>query len=286
VPDQGARQISENKDGKNIIKMKDPADILKEFGKEVLQNCVKCVIIDFEYLVARSKVIYDINTSEGKSKAVAFLFPYLETLDSDIIRDTAMGQLADALRVDREAVRGDYNRRNMSGRTTFAMRNSQDQPHKTIGVRMNDELFLLAVVAVHDRLYSQFRARLSIKEIEDPAAKDLFIALEDCFVHDETGLDALLPRIGSENVRKFIVERGASNEFSSNPEQLISDGIKRIKQKRIERRLAKIVTELRLMEGNTDKDENNYRNAAIYEELLLEKVHIDAELRKLKENKK
>jgi DNA primase len=124
-----------------------------------------------------------------------------------------------------------------------------------------------------------------MEEIEDPAAKDIFIALEECFVHDETGLDALLPRISSEKARKFIVERGVTTEFSSNPEQLISDGIKRIKQKRIERRSAKIVTELRLIESNQNKDENTYRSAALDDELLLEKMHIDAELRKLKENK-
>ncbi|MDR2793196.1 MAG: DNA primase [Treponema sp.] len=273
---------------KRVIKMKDPADILKEFGKEVLKNSVKSDILDFDYLIARCKEVYDTNESEGKVKAAAFVFPYLEALDSDVVRDTVLGQLADALRVDREAVRNDYNKRRTSASfaRNAATGNSQDQqPHRVTGIRMNDELFLLAVAAVNDSLYPQFRARISIKEIDDPAAKDVFIALEDCFVHDETGLDALLPRIDSENVRKFIVERGASKEFSSNPKQLISDGIKRIKQKRIERRLANIVTELRLIESSQNKDENIYRSAALYEELLLEKIHVDAELRKLKENK-
>jgi DNA primase len=296
VPDKVSRMSGnsreESGDGiqdslKRVMEMKDPADILKEFGKEVLKNFVKSDILDFDYLVARCKEVYDTNESEGKFKAAAFVFPYLEALDSDVVRDTILGQLADALRVDREAVRNDYNRRTSALVRNAAMGNSsRDQPpHGNAGIRMNDELFLLAVVAVNDSLYSQFRARLSIKEIDDTAAKDIFIALEDCFVRDETGLDALLPRIGSENVRKFIVERGASKEFLSNPEQLISDGIKRIKQKRIERRLANIVTELRLIESSQNNDENTYRSAALYEELLLEKIHVDAELRKLKENK-
>jgi DNA primase len=268
--------------------MKDPADILKEFGAEALTNCVKSVIIDIDYLVARSKILFDANasggtSSEGKSKAVAFLFPYLETLDSDISKDEVMGQLADAFGVDREAVRNDYLRRNSPankfGSNQFsAGRYSNTQAHAAFSqnaspLRLNDELFLLAVVSVNDNLYPQFRARLSIKEIEDPSAKDLFIALEDCFVHDEAGMDALLARISSDDVRKFIIEKGTSAEFSSNPEQLISDGIKRIKQKRIERRLAKIVTELRLAKSED------------VEELLLEKTHIDAELRRLKEEK-
>ncbi|MDR2193319.1 MAG: DNA primase [Treponema sp.] len=272
---------------KKVIKMKDPADILKEFGKEVLKNSVKSDIFDFDYLVARCKEIYDTNESDGKFKAAAFVFPYLEALDSDIARDTMMGQLADALCVEREAVRNDYNKRRASAFVRNASRGDSQahQPHNSESICMNDELFLLAVVAVNNTFYPQFRVRISMKEIEDPAAKDIFIALEECFVHDETGLDALLSRIGSENVRKFIVERGASKEFLSNPEQLISDGIKKIKQKRIERRLANIVIELRLIESGQHKDENAYHSVALYEELLLEKMHVDAELRKLKENK-
>ncbi len=277
-----------------LIKMKDPADILKEFGGEVLKNFVKSVIIDFDYLVARSIALYDTQTPEGKSKAASFLFPYLETLDSDLVRDEIIGRLAAALRADREAVRNDYHNRRTgfgssrsdSGSRPYGKNASIELFHTPVSsingdVKLNEELFLLATLAVHDGLYPQFRARLSIKEIEDPAAKDLFIALEECFVHDESGLDALLPRIASENVRKFIVKHGASNEFSANPEQIVSDGIKRIKQKRIERRLAKIVTELRLLEGES----GSYRVDAVKEELLNEKMHIDAELRKLKEHK-
>jgi DNA primase len=274
----------------SLINLKDPADILKEFGEKVLNNFTKSVIIDLDYLVARCKILYDASDPEGASKAAAFLFPYLETLDSDVARDEAIGRIAALLRADRESLRNDYHNRRTRGDSRFygsppdspRGRNASPQSSPAGAVRLNDELFLLAAIAVHDKLYPQFRARLSIKEIEDPAAKDLFIALEECFIHDESGLDALLPRIASESVRKFIVEHGASEEFSSNPEQLVSDGIKRIKQKRIERRLAKIVTELRLLEGGND---DSSRAQAAKEELLLEKMHIDAELRSLKERK-
>jgi DNA primase len=259
------------KNAKSNKKIKDPADILVEFGTKILQKCAKCVIIDFDYLVSRSKSLFDITSSEGKSRAVAFLFPYLETLDSEVSKDVALGQLANTFGVDREAVRNDYNRRQ-----TPIERAVPKYPQNTQALRMNDELFLLAVVSVNDNLYPKFRSLLSIKEIEDPAAKDLFIALEDCFTYDESGMDALLARISSDDVRQFVIERGASAEFSSNPEQLVADGIKRIKQKRIERKLAKIVTEIRL----TRSDSQDER----LEELLLEKIHIDAELRRLKEN--
>jgi DNA primase len=259
--------------------MKDPADILKEFGEGSLTNHTKRVIIDFDYLLFQSKSFSNAN-SEGE-KAIAFMFPYLDTLDSEIARDTAFGRIADAFHVDRESVRNDFNRRDwISAQNAVVQHGMPRKPiSQNIPVRLNYELSLLTAIAVNEN-YPQLRPWISIKEIEDPAAKELFIALEDCFSHNEVGPDnkiklaVLLPHIGSENVRKFMNEHGISNEFFSNSEKLISDGIKRIRAKRIERRRAKIVIELSIAASEKD--------ASRIEELLLEKEHLDAELQSFK----
>jgi DNA primase len=269
----------EESSGEKAMQMKDPADILKEFGKESLTNYTKHVIIDFDFLLSRSKFFN--NANYEREKAIAFMFPYLDILDSEIARDAAFGRIADAFHVDRESVRNDFNRRDwMSAQNAAVQPGMAQKPApQNVSVRLNDELFLLAAIAVNGN-YPQLRPLISIKEIEDSAAKDLFIALEDCFSHDEVGpdnkikLDILLPRINSANVRRFISERGISDEFSSNSEKLISDGIKRIRLKRIERRRAKIVIELSIAASEKD--------AARIEELLLEKEHLDVELQSFK----
>ncbi|MDR2103685.1 MAG: DNA primase [Treponema sp.] len=254
--------------------VKDPADILRYFGPEALQKSVKCFINDFEYLISYSRSLYDMSDSEGKARAVAFLFPYLEALDSDISRDAAMGTVADAFGVDRTAVTRDFNRRASPGERNL----KEEASSKQRPIRMNDELFLLTVVSVNDNLYPKFREALSIKEIEDPAAKELFIALEECYRHNESGMENLLARIISEDLRNFVIKRGTSKEFSAHPEELVSDGIKRVKQKRLEHTLAEIVIKLRIAKNEAD--------GVHLEELLAEKMHIDTELHRLKEDKK
>ncbi|MDR3139636.1 MAG: DNA primase [Treponema sp.] len=257
-----------------IPAVKDPADILRYFGPEALQKSVKCFINDFEYLISYSRSLYDMSDSEGKARAVAFLFPYLEALDSDISRDAAMGTVADAFGVDRAAVTRDFYRRASSGEKNL----KEEIPPGQRPIRMKDELFLLTVVSVNDNLYPKFREALSIKEIEDPAAKELFIALEECYRHNESGMEDLLARIVSEDLRNFVIKRGTSKEFSAHPEELVSDGIKRVKQKRLERTLAEIIIKLRIAKNEAD--------GTRLEELLAEKVHIDTELHRLKEDKK
>jgi DNA primase len=89
-----------------------------------------------------------------------------------------------------------------------------------------------------------------MREIEDPTAKELFIALEECFIKEESGTDALLSRIGSQRLKNFFIERGMSPEFRGDskrdPGKMMEGGIRRVKGKRLRRRLTEISAELRL----------------------------------------
>jgi DNA primase len=269
VPGEGK---NEGPGGENF---KDPADILKYQGPGALQKQMQYLILDFEYLISRSKRLFDISKSEGKAKAAAFLFPYLELLDSEVSRDACFGAAADALGADRAAILNDYNRR-YTGKTTARSGEEGSRP-----LRMNDELGLLALIMVNSGLYPSFRKAIGIEEIEDTAARELFIAMEECYVREESGADAILSRISSVPLRNFVVSKGVSREFSGNPEQLMKDGIKRLNQKKLRRRLSELAAELHGLEHDSSAQGREDR----LDELLTEKMRIDTELRRLKEEK-
>jgi DNA primase len=256
---------------------KDPADILKEAGPEALQKSARNSIIDVEYLIIRSRSLFDLSGPEGKAKACDFMFPYLATLDSEVSRMASIEHIADVFGVDRMAIFQDYMNHVDSTQRHVSRRGGQENLQTAEHIRMNDELYLLIVVSIHGRLYPHLRTNLLIKEIEDPFAKELFIALEECFIYDESGMDALLSRISREDLRNFVIKQAASSEFSSNPEQLVLDGIKRVKRRRIEKRLNEIVMKLRIAASGI---------AEVHaKELLAEKMHIDAELRRMNEGR-
>jgi DNA primase len=256
---------------------KDPAEILQKFGAETLKKSLECYITDFEYLISRGRSLYNVSTPEGKNRALALLFPYLEALDSEIERDDCMAAAADAFGVDREAVQKDYSRRQAGGTPAREeVFGTQGAGLPSQPVRMNVELHLLTVVAVNPDLYPEFRKVIKMGEIEDPAAKELFIALEECFIHEERGMENLWSRISSEPLRNFIVEKGTSEEFRRNPERLMEDGIKRIKGNRLRRRRAEIGAELRMEERNSGLA----AGGGSLEDLLAEKMFIDAEIHK------
>ncbi|GAB6393223.1 MAG: DNA primase [Treponematales bacterium] len=248
--------------------IKDPADILKIYGAEALQNSLKCTINEVEYLIARAKFLFDISASGGKARAAAFLFPYLEVLDSEVSREACIEAAAKAFGVAPQAVAADFRNR---GRGRGLKRPGETVSEQAKRIQSNDELRLLMAV-VNGGVYPAFRREVTLKEVENPAAKELFLALEECFARDETGIDSLLARIPSPELRDFIVSRGASPEFAMNPERIVADGVKRMKRKRRERRREEIVRRLRALK--------NGAGAAETEELLAEKMHIDEELQR------
>jgi DNA primase len=254
---------------------KDPADILKFQGPEALQKQMECFILDFEYLVSRARRLYGDSGPEGKARAVAFLFPYLEALGSEVSRDACISAAAGAFGVDRAVILNDYSRR-------FAGKKASPQQEEQGALpRTTDELSLLTLVMVNSSLFPVFRREVNGDEIEDAAAKELFIAMEECYIRDETGPDALLSRISSPALRNYVAGKGISKEFSGNPEQLMRDGIKKLSQKKLRRRLSEIAAELYGLEHDPAAERRETR----LDELLVEKMNIDAELHRLKEGK-
>jgi len=262
---------------------KDPADILQKFGEDHLKLSMNRVIIDLDYIIAKAKAQFDVAVPKGKAGALALLYPYLDALESKTERDACIEAIADEMRADRGAVDNDYERWRRSGgagRTKDA--DSKEVSGTERPIRMNEELFLLIVVSVNMELYPEFRASIEMKEIEDPYAKELFVALEECFINEETGIDAFLARINSGSLRNLVVERGISPEFRANdkrdPKKLMEDGIKRVKEKILRRRLSEINAELRIMERNPGNAGDDLSG------LVAEKMQLDAEIRKLEGN--
>jgi len=206
-------------------------------------------------------------------------------LDSEIERNDIIARLADTIRTERGALQKDYLLWK-KGLTSRSAANKRDNAYSAHTVRRNAELVLLTVVAVNMELYGEFRAALEIKEIDDSDAKEIFIALEECYQHGESGIDFLLARIKNEHLKNFIISHGDSPEFKggsfsskdsqpTDPRRLMEDGINEIRKKRLRKRLDDIGIELRNYERKADSSIN-------IDDLLAEKKDIDSQIRKIK----
>jgi DNA primase len=271
---------------------KDPADILKNFSPEALRIQAGRFVSDFDYLLKRAALLYDVSKPEGKERILAFIFPYLDLLNSETSRTSCVEAAADYFALLPSSVARDYNRY-ASGLKPVYQKDHAEQKNQST-VHTNEELSLLTVIALDyvsenpEKLFVKFRAAFDINEMEDENSREIYIALEECYRYGEKSTHELLARIPSEELKTFLLERSVSGEFSVNPGKLAADGIRKIKEKRLEKRQEEIIINLRNVKKNLGAcrdgicdDERNSKE----KELLAEKMRIDNELNQLKQGR-
>jgi DNA primase len=247
---------------------KDASEILEKEGPESLQKIRDLAINGDEFLLRRAKGLFDINSVEGKAKAVSFLFPYMDALESEVKRDAFFELAARSLRAEARSIRSDYENAK-SGRARPTARSAQEAALPA--PRTPDFVLLLALTANLD-LFAGFRKSVSLDEIDDQRAKDVYIALEEWFRAGEGALDALLMRISDEQTKKSVLAAAASGEFDENAGRFVEEGIMRIKRRSLSLRREKVCEHIAELGASAEG----------LSELQYELMHLDAELAKMK----
>ncbi|ULQ61234.1 hypothetical protein K7I13_01210 [Brucepastera parasyntrophica] len=234
-------------------------------------------ILDIDYLIENAEKRFDIGNPEGKTRASALLFPYIEVLESDIQRESTIHRLSTAFGISEKALLSDYNNRkqpqsvrSQNGKETSSRAESQQ-------IRRNAELRAVLAVAANQSFFPLMRASLSSDDFETPVAKELFIALEECYRTDSVSYDNLLARCEGENLRKLITETVTNGEFAENTQKIIEDSILLIRRNNLEKKKNRLVARMNLFSGTTMDDMTSLR------EMMTEKQSIDEELTKMKD---
>ncbi|GHT51052.1 hypothetical protein FACS1894102_6870 [Spirochaetia bacterium] len=269
-----ARGASPPNNNSTLPTFKDPADILKECGNAYLKHFVKNVILDFEYLLARGTKIFGAAESQGKAKAVAFLFPFLDVVDSEVERSLYVTRIGDAYGTDPESVLSDFKKWKKG--QWYGQRNDQKFTQGNEGIKLTDELYLLTTVCFHFARHSEFwlevRKTLKIEEFSDPNAKELYIVLEECYRTETFDAGELLDKIKNETLKNFIAGKMNTDEFLVNPDRLVLDGIRCLEEKKIATQRQRLITQIKsAQDKGLDLDD-----------LLEEKMHLDARFKELK----
>ncbi|TVQ39809.1 MAG: DNA primase [Spirochaetaceae bacterium] len=245
----------------------DPADILQQHGPQRLQKSVTCTITVFDYLLQHALSDVDGFSSSGREFVLKQLFPYIRVVESAVKRDSLLQQLADRLGVDRQAMREDFFRRGeRSVAAQPVARPSREPP--TI------DLFLMLATVANRDYFPFVRKTLTSEDLKDPRAREVFVALEECYRKDEQSIELLLSRIERPEVAHMITERLSSDEFRVNPERAVRDAVYRIKERSLKEQQRHVDSLLR--RGHLSDTEFSIEN------LLQEKMVLDRELRKLK----
>ncbi|UCF97742.1 MAG: DNA primase [Spirochaetaceae bacterium] len=245
---------------------KDPAEILEKEGAEALKKKLESTITSFQFYLSTAQAKYDSGTPDGKRAVIRHVGSYLTALDSQVKRDGYIRLLAENLGVDFESVRSDLLRGIERSRI-------RDNSHRKVEVRgTSADLFFILAVAVNREYFQEVRNTVGVDDLEDPKARTLFVALEECYRQGERTEETLLRRLEDEGLRELLLQKTASGEFDLNPERLIHDGLREIRRRSLEKRRRSLVSAL-----SRAKDQDPMK----LKDLLGEKMYLDEELQKL-----
>jgi len=255
---------------------KDPAELLEKFGADRLKKDAESTINADDFLLGNAETIAGRESSKGLSDAFAYLFPFVAGFSSEVRKDAFMEAAAARFKADPASVRADFRRYLDGARAPVP---PPERVTTAAAYARNAEAVLLAALASNPDLYEDARGRIGPQDFDDELLRDAFIALEECYRTDTLGVAAVASLVSDESFRIFLLEGAASGAYALNAERLVSDGIRLVRERVLEKRKARVVARLREYDAERDGDELSLND------LLYEKMHLDGELARIKEER-
>lgn len=258
---------------------KDPAETLEISGTEGLTKLVDKAIIDIDYLLSFYAKEHSIQGPEGKAKASRAFFSYVDSLHSDIQKDASLERMSQYYTLKPEVVKKEYYSRG-SVEASFTKQNSpllDTQKQKRIV--LSAELRAMIAVLSNNDCFKEFRSRISVDELEDPLARDLYIALEESYREGSMSFESIMRKTANLELESLVAKYIVSGEFSMRFKDIIDDSVLLIKRNNLEKKRDSISNQIRLFDVRDNEDQKQL------DMLLSEKMHIDLELETLKKGK-
>ena len=280
----------------------DPADFVQKGDVSGLKGFLAHPGDSFPYLVRKAFAAHDRSSTEGRERIRDQLFPFIAAPASQMRRDRYLTLLADELAADQGALRQDFtawsSRRRLFGQrggqgaggsrpaargpasgqeggTGISAQGEETRARGESGAVSSDLFLMLAVAANRDLFPLVRNGGVTLADLDDESARVLFVALEESYRAEDQGFGPFCARIDDSAVRDLVIRKVSSGEFDMNQERMVADGVRGIRQRALGKRIDAVAVEMR-------KVERESRDSPRVHELLVEKMHLDSELEKLK----
>ncbi|MCR5766144.1 MAG: DNA primase [Treponema sp.] len=254
---------------------KDPAEIMLKYGKENLTNQVNNAKLDVDYLLNILGKKYPVDTPEGKTKASLEFFSYVDSLQSDIQKESSLDQLSQTFNLKPEAVKRDFlNRKQAQERISIRQNNNQTEEQTQLN--LNAELRGLIAVTADINQFEKIRSNLVETDFLNPDARRLFRVLEDCFNSKTFSIPDILTRCDNKALSQVITNEISSGVYQKdNIDTIVNDTIRFIQKNKIDEQREILIKRIRDYVVVTEDDKKQLDN------LLIQKLELDKKAQSL-----
>lgn len=268
---------------------KDASEILEKFGADALKKVPEHSINSGDFLIRRAEELFDLGTMDGNSKAALFFYPYLDALDSEVKRNGFLDSVGRRMGISPNALLTDYLKaKAMAGRHADRSEKAASLGN-TAGktAARTADLFFMTAVTLSPEAFPQVKAWIGADDLDDARARDLFFALEEAFIREAKETTSILSLTNDDAAKRFVLAVAASGELDQGREKVISDGIRSVRLRSLERRRMRLIVEIgRVSQSAGDSSVMRPESSAEIQEsvvdLLKKKMQLDVELTRLK----
>lgn len=260
---------------------KDPDEFIKNEGAEALKNLLKNSVNGLDFLIKNIIVKHgNLNSPEAKAAAASEIFPYIETVGSEVGRDAALRLTAERLNAGEAAVIADFREyvRKRPGVRRSGAPVAEVRPERNLKETQDREFFLFAALIADPPLFEQVRRCIKADDLKSAKAREIYYILEESLRKNSLNPQSVLAKVDDPSVIDCVVEKTANGEFSpENLGRMVSDLIYR---ERIDILAHKIEAVQRELKESASKDRETV------DELIRKKIFFEKELTKLRRSER
>jgi DNA primase len=241
----------------------DPAEFVAKHGADAVRAAAKSARPLVEYMVRRTVARHDLATIEDRSAAVADALPMLERLTDPVRRSEYVGLLADLTGVSETSV-GESLRRRLGGRPQEVAKTVRKA---TASERLEREM--LRLMARDPATFTAYAPRLTEEHFRSSTSRRMFVSLRDA------GGDVGALAGGDDPKLAGAAAALTVEPLEGEPTPGYAEAVwSRLQEFLMKARSDEIRARLQKLNPTTDPG---------YDELFLELVEVDAELRRLRD---
>lgn len=255
----------------------DPDLYVRKKGRDAYAQAVRKAPRYFDYLVERARTQFPVRTPEGKAKALNYLIPHIQRVQSRIVRDELATEIANKLQIDNAVLRQEL--KHVAGtRSATKVVAPKESP-----ISDSERVLIRALATARDLGHDPVSSREG-QELDFEPARQAHYALANEALHAGLRTEALLNGLlkafddGSDPMslelpdaeRSYLAE-ALMKEDEEITAELLESAIEALRRRKLEAR------QRELKEQILDAERKN--DAQRLRELITEKLELDRHLR-------
>jgi DNA primase len=255
----------------------DPDLYVRKKGRDAYAQAVRKAPRYFDYLVERARTQFPVRTPEGKAKAVNYLLPHIQRVQSRIVRDELATEIANKLQIDNAVLRQEL--KHVAGtRSATKVVAPKESP-----ISDSERVLIRALATARDLGNDPISSREG-QELDFEPARQAHYALANETLHvglrTESLLTALLKSfddgsdpmsLGLPDAERSYLAEALMKEDEEITAELLESAIEALRRRKLEARQRELKEQIADAERKNDTQR--------LRELIAEKLELDRHLR-------